>query len=104
VIRTMDSNTARAQWRAVIDEAAAGAASIVVTRYGKPAIAIIAYDEFAAMKGRLATGRRAGRATIRRPRKQLSARSHPYFNSARKDARRVEDVINELRDGRYHAL
>ncbi len=104
MIKTMDSNTARNQWRAVIDEAAAGAASIVITRYGKPAIAIIAYDDFAAMKDQLAVGRRGRGAIARRPRKQVSAQSHPYFNSARKDARSVEDVMNDLRDGRYHAL
>ncbi len=52
--RTMDSNTVRDNWRAVLDAATAGGQHIVVTRYGKPAIAVIAYDDFVAIKGDLA--------------------------------------------------
>ena len=101
--KMMDSNTARDNWRAVLDAATAGGQHIVVTRYGKPAIAVIAYDDFVAIKSELAYASvKRKRRGARRPR--VLAQEHPYFNSSRDDARTVDDVLNDLRGGRYRGV
>ena len=101
--KMMDSNTARDNWRAVLDAVTAGGQHIVVTRYGKPAIAVITYDDFMAIKGELARASVKRKRTVARPPK-VSAQEHPYFNSSGDDARTVDDVLNELRGGRYSGV
>jgi prevent-host-death family protein len=61
-ISTWDSNDARIKWREVIDTAAAGGADVVITRYGKPVVAVIDYDDFLALQEELDDLRAARRA------------------------------------------
>ena len=61
-VKVLDSNTARTQWRDIMDTAGGGNADIVVERYGKPMVAVIAYDDFLALQDNLddlRAGRRA---------------------------------------------
>jgi prevent-host-death family protein len=51
-ITTMDSNTVRNQWRAVLDENAKGVDTIV-TRYGKPVSVVISYEDYLAVQEQL---------------------------------------------------
>ena len=52
-ISTWDSNDARIKWREVIDTAAAGDTDVVITRYGKPVVAVIDYADFLALQEEL---------------------------------------------------
>ena len=58
---TLASDKARAKWRDVLDSAGKGE-DIVVERYGKPAVAIIAYDDYLAIQEMLAEMREAREA------------------------------------------
>jgi prevent-host-death family protein len=58
---TLASDKARANWRDVLDSAGKGE-DIVVERYGKPAVAIIAYDDYLAIQEMLAEMREAREA------------------------------------------
>lgn len=49
MLQTMSSDAVRSQWRTVVDTAMQGK-DIVVQRYGKPAVAIIAYEDFIALQ------------------------------------------------------
>jgi prevent-host-death family protein len=100
----MDSNAARSQWRKVLDEASAGGTKIVVTRYGKPAIALIAYDDFVALQDALLRPAYTRTTAGGGKRRVKTTQDHPFFNSAPQDARAVEEVMNELRGGRYHVV
>ena len=55
---TLPSDKARAKWRDVLDSAGRGE-DIVVERYGKPTVAIIAYDDYLAIQETLADMRDA---------------------------------------------
>lgn len=61
-ISTWDSNDARIKWREVIDTAAAGDTDVVITRYGKPVVAVIDYADFLALQEELDDLRAAKRA------------------------------------------
>lgn len=61
-IATWDSNDARIKWREVVDTAAAGVADVVITRYGKPVVAVIDYEDFIALQEELDDLRAARRA------------------------------------------
>ena len=58
---TLPSDKARANWRDVMDSAGKGE-DIVVERYGKPTVAIIAYDDYLAIQETLADMRDAREA------------------------------------------
>ena len=58
---TLPSDKARANWRDVMDSAGKGE-DIVVERYGKPTVAIIAYDDYVAIQETLADMRDAREA------------------------------------------
>jgi prevent-host-death family protein len=60
-IGTMNSNSARAQWRDLLDSATAGE-DVVITRYGKPVTAMISYDDYIALLDELDDLRSARRA------------------------------------------
>jgi prevent-host-death family protein len=62
-VRILDSNRARAKWRDVLDAAAAGTSDIVIERYGKPVVAVIAYDDYVELRDELDEQRAARRAT-----------------------------------------
>lgn len=59
-IATLDSNAARAQWRALLD--AAAETDVVITRYGKPVSVMIDYDDWVALQEELDDLRAARRA------------------------------------------
>lgn len=59
-VATWDSNDARIKWREVIDTALRG--DVVITRYGKPVVAVIDYDDFLALQEELDDLRAARRA------------------------------------------
>jgi PHD/YefM family antitoxin component YafN of YafNO toxin-antitoxin module len=64
-VKVLDSNTARTQWRDILDTAGGGNTDVVVERYGKPMVAVIAYDDFLALQEELddlRAGRRAAEA------------------------------------------
>jgi prevent-host-death family protein len=61
-ISTWDSNDARIKWREVIDTAATGDMDVVITRYGKPVVAVIDYEDFLALQEELDDLRAAKRA------------------------------------------
>ncbi len=61
-VSTLDSNDARAQWRSLLDQAGAGEADIVITRYGKPVATLIDYDDWIALQEELDDLRSARRA------------------------------------------
>jgi PHD/YefM family antitoxin component YafN of YafNO toxin-antitoxin module len=61
-VKVLDSNTARTQWRDIMDTASSGNADVVVERYGKPMVAVIAYDDFVALQDQLDDLRAARRA------------------------------------------
>ena len=63
-VKVLDSNTARTQWRDVLDTAGAGDADVVVARYGKPMVAVIAYDDFVALQEELEELRASRRAAV----------------------------------------
>jgi prevent-host-death family protein len=45
-VKVYSSDQARAKWRDVLDTAVAGQ-DIIIERYGKPTVAVIAYEDFA---------------------------------------------------------
>jgi prevent-host-death family protein len=59
-VQVLDSNKARTKWRDILDAAHAGTVDIVVERYGKPMVAVIAYEDFLALQDEL-DDLRAGR-------------------------------------------
>jgi len=61
-VKVLDSNTARTRWRDILDEAGGGDTDVVVERYGKPMVAVIAYDDFVAIQDELDDLRAARRA------------------------------------------
>jgi prevent-host-death family protein len=61
-VRIYESNRARANWRDVLDDAAAGSTDVIVERYGKPVVAVIAYDDYLALQDELDDLRAARRA------------------------------------------
>lgn len=63
-VQTFDSNRARTKWRDVLDAVSTGASDVVIERYGKPVVAVIAYDDFRALKDELDDLRAARRAGI----------------------------------------
>ncbi|MGB0389031.1 MAG: type II toxin-antitoxin system prevent-host-death family antitoxin [Ardenticatenaceae bacterium] len=52
-LKTLDSNIARKTWRNLLDSATTGETDIVVTRYGKPLIAVISYQDYTALQEQL---------------------------------------------------
>jgi prevent-host-death family protein len=52
-IKTLDSRTARENWRDLLDSATSGLTDIVITRHGKPVTAMIRYEDYAALQDEL---------------------------------------------------
>ena len=48
-VRTYSSSQARAQWRDILDLAAAGV-DVMIERHGKPIAAVIAYDDYVVLR------------------------------------------------------
>ena len=62
-VKVLDSNTARTQWRDIMDTATSGEVDVVVERYGKPMVAVIAYNDFLDLQDEL-DDLRAGRRAV----------------------------------------
>ncbi len=93
-IRVLDSNQARSQWRDILDQAQAGELDLVVERYGKPIAALIAYDDFVAIRDELDDLRAARRAGVAYEEwKQDPGRGMPY------ETFRADLVAEGLLDG-----
>ncbi len=61
-VQVLDSNDARSRWRDVLDAAHTSGTDIIIQRYGKPMVVVIAYADFLALQETLddlRTGRRA---------------------------------------------
>jgi len=52
MLKTIDSRSARDNWRSVVDEVVAGETA-VVTRHGSPVVAVIRYQDFLAIQQQL---------------------------------------------------
>jgi prevent-host-death family protein len=52
-IKTLDSRTARENWRDLLDTATSGLTDVVITRHGKPVTAMIRYEDYAALQDEL---------------------------------------------------
>lgn len=59
--KTMSAEEARRTWRTLVDRVVAGE-DVVVERYARPAVAVIAYEDYAAIRGELEEMRAARRA------------------------------------------
>ena len=52
-VKTLESRSARKNWRDLLDSAIAGHTDIVITRYGKPVTAMIRYEDYVALQDEL---------------------------------------------------
>ena len=52
-VKTLESRSARKNWRDLLDSAIAGQTDIVITRYGKPVTAMIRYEDYIALQDEL---------------------------------------------------
>jgi prevent-host-death family protein len=50
---TLDSNQARANWRDLLDTAIAEETDVIITRYNKPVVAVVAYEDYVAVQEEL---------------------------------------------------
>jgi prevent-host-death family protein len=64
-IKTVDSNEARNNWRAMLDMALSQEVDVVITRYNKPVVTILDYEDYLSIREELAK-KRALRQTERR--------------------------------------
>ena len=62
--RTYDSNAARDNWHEILDAAMASDDHVVITRYGEPIAAVIAYEDFLAVQEALTDIQLERRAAI----------------------------------------
>lgn len=61
MLQVLDSNRARTKWRDVLDKAHSRV-DVVIERYGQPVAAVIAYDDYVAIRDELDDLRAARRA------------------------------------------
>jgi prevent-host-death family protein len=65
-IKTVDSNQARNNWREMLDMALSQEVDVVITRYNKPVVTILDYEDYLSIREELARKRR-----VRQDRRQL---------------------------------
>jgi prevent-host-death family protein len=61
--RTLDSHQARNNWREMLDAVLTEHEDVVITRYDKPLVTVIAYEDYLAVRDELAKRRAERRAT-----------------------------------------
>jgi prevent-host-death family protein len=61
-VMTWDSRAARENWRMLLDAAMSGHNDVVITRHGRPAVALIACEDYVALQEELDDLRAARRA------------------------------------------
>jgi prevent-host-death family protein len=64
-IKRLDSNQARNHWRDLLDMVQANDTDVVITRYNRPVVVVVAYNDYVAVQEELRK-RRAGRRAQRR--------------------------------------
>jgi prevent-host-death family protein len=64
-VKIVDSREARANWRDVLDMAQTNDTDVIITRYNKPVVAVVAYEDYIAVQDELRK-RRATRRVQRR--------------------------------------
>ena len=69
-IKTFESNEARARWRDMLDLAQTNDTDVIITRYNKPVVAVVAYEDYIAVQEELHK-----RRTRRVTRQRLEARA-----------------------------
>jgi prevent-host-death family protein len=65
-IKTVDSNQARNNWRAMLDAALSQDTDVVITRYNKPVVVMLDYDDYLSIRAELAQKR-----TLRQAQRRL---------------------------------
>lgn len=55
--RTLDSHEARNNWREMLDTVATEHTDVIITRYNKPLVTVIAYEDYLAVRDELTTRR-----------------------------------------------
>lgn len=63
--RTISSEKARTEWRALLDDASKGEADVVIERHGKPTAVVISYATYEALRPALAELRTGSPASHR---------------------------------------
>jgi prevent-host-death family protein len=61
-VKMVDSKDARANWRDMLDMAQANDTDVVITRYNKPVVAVVAYEDYVAVQEELRKRRATRRA------------------------------------------
>ena len=64
-ITMLDSNQARNKWREMLDRVLINNTDVVITRYNKPVVTVVAYEDYLIIQDELAK-RRAERAALNR--------------------------------------
>lgn len=57
MIKTLDSNHARNHWREMLDTVLSDDTDVVITRYNKPVVTVVAYEDYIAVQSELARRR-----------------------------------------------
>lgn len=56
-VETLDSNQARNNWREMLDSVATRHTDVVITRYNKPVVTVVAYEDYIEIRDELARRR-----------------------------------------------
>ena len=70
--KTVDSNQARNNWREMLDTVATRQVDVVITRYNKPVVTMLDYEDYLAVRDELAR-QRARRQAYRQLREEAAA-------------------------------
>jgi prevent-host-death family protein len=61
-VRKLDSNQARNNWREMLDAVLSKDTDVIITRYDKPLVTVVAYEDYLAVRDELSKQRAARRA------------------------------------------
>jgi len=64
-VRILDSNQARNNWREMLDTVLSNDTDVVITRYDKPLVTVVAYEDYLAVQNELMKQRAARKARQR---------------------------------------
>jgi len=64
-VKILDSNQARNNWREMLDMALSEDTDVVITRYKKPVVTVVAYEDYLAVQNELLQHRAERRARLR---------------------------------------
>ena len=63
VIKTLDSNQARNHWRDMLDTVLTSETDVVITRYNKPVVTVVPYEDYLSIRDELMKMRAERRST-----------------------------------------